>query len=324
MAAMDLRPLSLGELLDRTFTVYRNHFWLFVGIMALPEAVLVIFGIWYAALLRPFALFPGSGNPAQTAAQIQQMFGTIFISVGLLFVAFYVAYTIGLGATTIAVSDVYLGRPATIGSSYRKVKGRMLGLLGLSLLIIILFCLSYVGAILLAVILVAVPALITPVLGVLGGIVGAGLGIAFVVWLFLGFTVVAPSYLLEHSGIIRALTRSIELVRGNRGRAFVVLILMVLVKIIVTYAFQMPFLIATLIALGKGQIVPLWVTGLSGVVGGAGSAMTSPLLMIALALFYYDVRVRKEAFDLQVMVANLDAQPGALPPGAAPPPAPIG
>ena len=29
----ELRPLGLGELIDRTFTLYRNHFWLFCGVM---------------------------------------------------------------------------------------------------------------------------------------------------------------------------------------------------------------------------------------------------------------------------------------------------
>jgi hypothetical protein len=324
VAAMDLRPLNLGELLDRTFTVYRNHFWMFVGIMALPEAILVAFGIWYSTMLRPFAMFPGSSNPAQAAAQIQRMFGTLFLSAGLLFVAFYLVYTIGLGATTFAVSDVYLGRASTIASAYHKVKGRIAGLLGLSLLMIFVFFLSYVVLIVLAVILGAVSALITPALVVLGALIGVVGGVAFVVWLFLGFTVVAPTYLLEHSGIVRAMARSTELVRGNRGRAFVVLLLMFVIKIAVGYALQMPFLIATFIAIGKNQMPPFWLTGLSGIVGGVAGALTSPLLMISLALFYYDVRVRKEAFDLQVMVASLDAQPGALPPGAAPPPAPIG
>ncbi len=324
MAAMDLRPLNLGELLDRTFTVYRNHFWMFVGIMALPESVLVVFYIWYSIQLRPFASFPVSGNPTQTAAQIQQTFLTLFVSVGLLLIAYYIAYTIGLGATTFAVSDVYLGRPATIGSAYQKVRSRIGGLLGLSLLIIIVFFLCYVVTIVLAVLLVAVSALVSPMLAVLGGFIGAGLGIAFVIWLFLGFSVVAPSYLLEQSGIIRALARSIDLVRRNRGRAFVVLFLMVLVKMIVSYAFQMPFLIAMFVAIGKNHLPPLWLTGMSGIAGGVAGALTSPLLMIALALFYYDVRVRKEAFDLQVMVANLDPRPAVLPPGAAPPPAAIG
>ncbi|MGC2183081.1 MAG: hypothetical protein WA637_07375, partial [Terriglobales bacterium] len=39
----DLRPLSLGELLDRSFFLYRKNFMLFVGIIALPHLVLLAF-----------------------------------------------------------------------------------------------------------------------------------------------------------------------------------------------------------------------------------------------------------------------------------------
>jgi hypothetical protein len=39
MAALDLRPLSLGELLDRTFSLYRRNFWLFLGILRIPYLV---------------------------------------------------------------------------------------------------------------------------------------------------------------------------------------------------------------------------------------------------------------------------------------------
>jgi hypothetical protein len=34
MPELDLRPLSLGEILDRTFTLYRRNFLLFFGITA--------------------------------------------------------------------------------------------------------------------------------------------------------------------------------------------------------------------------------------------------------------------------------------------------
>lgn len=36
MPELDLRPLSLGEILDRTFTLYRRNFLLFAGIIAIP------------------------------------------------------------------------------------------------------------------------------------------------------------------------------------------------------------------------------------------------------------------------------------------------
>ncbi len=324
MAAMDLRPLNLGELLDRTFTVYRNHFWMFVGIMALPEVILVISTIGLQAIWRPMMAPPGSATPAQTMAQFQQFFGTFILSFGILFLVTYVLYTIALGATTFAVSDVYLGRPATIASSYSKVTPRIGALLGLNFMIFLCLFACYLLTAIVIGVLVAVSAFASPILAIVGGIIGFGAGITAIIWLFLGFSVSAQSLLLERSGIIQALKRSLELVRRNRGRVFVVLFLMTLMTYIVIIVLQMPFWILSGVMTAKSQQVPLWITGLSSIVGGAGAALSTPLLMVALALFYYDVRVRKEAFDLQVMVANLDPGPGVLPPGAAPPPAAIG
>ncbi|MGB7283639.1 MAG: hypothetical protein WBE13_15335 [Candidatus Acidiferrum sp.] len=41
MSTLDLRPLSVGELLDRTFSLYRRHFLLFIGISAIPELLVL-------------------------------------------------------------------------------------------------------------------------------------------------------------------------------------------------------------------------------------------------------------------------------------------
>ena len=35
----ELRPLSLGEILDRIFALYRSRFWLFAGISMIAAAV---------------------------------------------------------------------------------------------------------------------------------------------------------------------------------------------------------------------------------------------------------------------------------------------
>ena len=43
MDNVDLRPMSLGEVLDRTFTTYREHFLLFAGITALPYLLTLLF-----------------------------------------------------------------------------------------------------------------------------------------------------------------------------------------------------------------------------------------------------------------------------------------
>jgi len=41
MSQVDLRPLSMGELLDRTFSLYRRHFPLFIGIAAIPHLLVL-------------------------------------------------------------------------------------------------------------------------------------------------------------------------------------------------------------------------------------------------------------------------------------------
>jgi hypothetical protein len=43
---------------------------------------------------------------------------------------------------------------------------------------------------------------------------------------------------------------------------------------------------------------------LAGFIAGS---ITGPLATIGLSLLYYDERVRKEAFDLQLMMSSLDA-----------------
>lgn len=53
--AMELRPLSTGEILDRTFTLYRRNFLLFLGISAIPHVLVLVLN-----LVRVSLTFSGS------------------------------------------------------------------------------------------------------------------------------------------------------------------------------------------------------------------------------------------------------------------------
>lgn len=322
MPSLDLRPLSLGELLDRTFALYRNHFWLMVGIMALPEAVVVLASLGFQRLIGPASSVPFPSDPAQASARLAQLFSSVFLGLGVFVCVIYVIHTIALGATTFAVSDVYLGRSTSISSSFAKLRGHIARLLGLNLAVflVLLSCYFVVG---LAVVIVAVVlGLLFKPLAILGGLVGFGLGVWFLVWMFLGFVVAVPSLLLENSGVIAALKRSSALLRGNRGRAFLVIFLMTLMTYIISVVFQGPFFVAGMVLAAKGQNLSLLLAGVSTVAGGVGAALSAPLLMIAVALLYYDVRVRKEAFDLQMMISQLDSS--ALPVASPTTTAPLG
>jgi hypothetical protein len=68
----------------------------------------------------------------------------------------------------------------------------------------------------------------------------------------------------------------------------------------------------------QGGAPPGWLAFATSISAACGSAVSSPLIMIALVLYYYDQRVRKEAFDLQHMIAQIDAAPQKAPPGFVP------
>src|SRR5579864_5418668 len=99
--AAELKPMSLSELLDRTFTLYRNRFWVFCGLMIIPEIailacslVLVIGFPIHAASLVP--------NPQDPFAVFRQMQSRIAPGMLLLLVEIFFG-ALALGAVTVTV-----------------------------------------------------------------------------------------------------------------------------------------------------------------------------------------------------------------------------
>ncbi len=116
-----LRPLSTGELLDRTFSLYRSHFGLFVGIFALPYLVVLAF--------RLVGLVFQSPTP-----QISNILMNLVWSMGALFLILIVSAA-SQAAAVVAVSNLHLDRPASVMDSFSTVKGEIPGVIGVSLLV---------------------------------------------------------------------------------------------------------------------------------------------------------------------------------------------
>jgi len=320
-ARTDLRPLSLGELLDEPFTLYRNHFWLFVGIMAIPQTATGTFTLVLQSWMDPFVVAPRAGATPPAPAEMARVMGGFLGGVFVLLLVHFTMYAIALGATTFVVSDVYLGRTASVRGAYRNMGRRVPALLGLVLIVFMLvsfcyFTLSIAGAVSGGLLV----ALAGPAVGGIAMVLGVLAGVGATVWLSLHFGVSIPVLLLEKAGIFQAIKRSFLLIWGNAGRVFLAVLLMALITYEFVGIFQGPFLVMSMESAGKGAPLAFWIRGLSAIAGTLVGTLIGPLLMIALSLLYYDVRVRKEAFDLQVMMAALDA---ATPASAAPPTAPI-
>jgi len=258
--ANDLRPLSLGELLDRSFFLYRKNFLLFAGITALPHLVLLAFQLGDIGMQRWMG-----------------------VGAGLVWTLATYALTLGVtaasqGATVIAVSHVHLGRPATIAESFAGIKGRIFYLA--------LIMIGY----------------------------GIGVGIGFLLLIVPGiilglmWALTIPVAVLEDTGLRDSVNRSAELTKGARGRVFVIYILFAIMLWILYIAWMFPVLLIMGLAVQKHHVVgvPLWTQIAIPVGSFISQCLAGPLMTIGFSLLYYDQRVRKEAFDLQHMMATLD------------------
>jgi hypothetical protein len=265
----DLRPLSLGELLDRCFYYYRKNFLLFAGIAALPHLVLLAYQLLGVGLQR--TLGPG--------ITVLWTLGSFIVTLGV------TAAT--QGATVIAVSQVHLDRPASIAESFAGIKGRILYLA--------LIMIGY------------------------GIGIGVGLVLLIVPGIILGlmWALTIPVAVIEDTGLRDSVNRSAELTKGSRGRVFVIYVLF----LVLLYAIYMAWMFPALILVGLGARthhtvgIPLWYQLALPVGTFFSQCLAGPLMTIGLSLLYYDQRVRKEAFDLQHMMATLD---GTAPDSAVP------
>ena len=250
MVHTSLRPLSVGEILDVSFSLYRRHF----------------------ATLGTIAVLC-SGIPVLLSLYIESSGGVLYnLPLTLLhYVIFTVLSSIATAATVFVVSESYLGRPLPAREALRRATPLLARLIICSLLFAIVVGIGFIFFFIPGIILVC------------------GLLLAF------------PSLVLE-PGIspTGALSRSWSLTRGSRWRMFALLITMALL------------LYVPLVGLGAVAAVALpgGAHGTSpGIVTlavvGVVQMLLYPLLYCVLTVAYYDLRVRKEGFDLEVLASTL-------------------
>jgi glycerophosphoryl diester phosphodiesterase family protein len=303
--SMDLRPLTLGELLDRSFSIYRRHFWLFVGIMSVPSILMLIVSVALQFLQPPNPAVPGAQpDPVEVLSFV--VWGGLLMFVGM--IAYWISYAVATGAATIAVSQLYRGQQITIAGAYEPVWERAVAIA----LLLLLIGLRIGGVMLLMGVLLAFfvggTALMSPTFGPIVGAL-AGLAVIFVLgllifWMSLRYSVAVPTVVLERLGASTAIARSVALTRGHLGRTFVVVLFCVVVAYAAMAIFQGPFLAAAVVA-GPEEPTGFWLNLAGVITGSIAGAFTGPLVIIALSVLYYDLRVRKEGLDLQVMISDL-------------------
>jgi hypothetical protein len=290
-----IHPMGIGELLDRSFRLLRQHFWLFFVIMFIPQGL--FFVLWHGVSL----VFGTSGGGARGLRVF-----TVFA-----FLVFVVFQFWAQGALIFAVSETYLGHSTSIKASYKAIRKRLGQLLGTMILwgVLVLVPLALAGII---------TAVLMPIL-VAVGIGRAPLAVLFVIvlivtagiflYLFLIWLVVDKVVVLENMGWMTALRRSKELMSARNEPGFwrwpmikgvLIVILGILIGIGIHLLFQAPGFVFNVLAPGS-----LLGSTLMGLLNIMSTSLATGYTAIAMILYYYDIRVRKEGFDLKMMAQNL-------------------
>ncbi|HEU5259799.1 MAG TPA: hypothetical protein VFU41_00100 [Gemmatimonadales bacterium] len=278
----DLRPLDFGETLDASLVIYRRHFGLFLKLavitLAAPVVLLVYFGLRF---------FTDVGqNPLRLL---------FIVPVGLLY---YVASLVLTAGTIRIIADSYLGRPPTLRDALSLGMSKIWPLIAVGLGKGIVLALIMIGTGVVAA--VAIP--LTRSVGAVGVMVAIALvggGIWFAIYVACGYGVTTPVVVLEDlTSSFDAFGRSWDLTRGFKLKVLGLSVVAFLVcNLIPSQVFQAvaTAVMPTAPAVGVGLAVCSVVLPL----------ILAPVIASVITLMYYDLRVRREAFDLQVLGQQL-------------------
>jgi MFS family permease len=281
-------------MIDRTIRLIRANIVLFIGIALIPylivEIVQRVSGLSQtfdpndlARLFEPGATgtFPTRRlQPADPAAIAAAVIVATVVSMIL------------YGALTAAVGERYLGRSITIRQAFER---------GLRAAVPLFFSLivALIGFVVLFLVLaVALAVFNSSALVAVAVIIGL-ISICFVMpWAFLSLAVLGPVIVIEHLGPLAAIRRSFHLMDKARLRTLGLYILVAIIASILGLIFSLLFLVSF--------VTDATVRGvLQTTASVASSTISAPLIYGALVILYYDLRVRKEAFDLQLAAEAL-------------------
>ena len=305
--AVPLRPLRLGDMYDAAFRILRYNPKATVGAAvavstvawALPVLLTVLLALTVGASFDLAAEDGGlsDAEASEFAAVLGQLgalvLGSFLQQIGLLFVTAVVVHVVATAA---------VGRKIGLGEAWAATRGRRWRLVGMSLLLSLVSVLVLTVAVLLGVAAWAATGdvLVTVLAGVLLGVLTLVVMVLFYVRVAY---VAVPVLMLEGPGILAALRRSAELTRSHFWRTFGIGLLTALVAGVAGQVLAFP--VSLVGQLGAVAVDPAYqlvlLTIVQAIAGVLAAAFTAPFTTAVTSLQYLDLRMRKEAFDVELM-----------------------
>lgn len=328
-----LRPMNLGEILDRTFKIYRARFWVFLGIAALPAVGIA--GVQLASYFL-WGTYPegwldvGFGL---TTAELGSRLGFYHFS---LFFQLLIWPCI-VYATSLSYSSELpaLTLRSALGVGLARWRG-LFALATLLLLVTLILPEVVISSLFLAITYLCSEVLkfnsdtmdliLTPAIPLfcVAGWVAIG-------WMSAVISCAIPGRKLEGLSTLESIRRGWALSKGHRFRIFVAwfmpailgLILVFIVSRLLTlflsscssdqiyrYEFQSKA-IAAFLPWNGWCVSAFALEGMRIASEGVISTLLGPIFPISVTLFYYDQRIRLEGYDIECMMKAAGMEHGA-------------
>jgi hypothetical protein len=322
-AGVGLRPLTTGELIDRGFTLYRSHFAGFLLLALLCQTAPLFTS---QALITAIRLIPSQ-------ATLTEHVGINLVQDAVLLGIWILGQVITFGFEVVMIvylADAYLGRVPSIKAGFRRLVGCLGASLRTSLLNIALVGATLIFP-LIAYLAIYIYVLFYPPTHFFGAVLFiTAVVLALVVSLvpllivFMRVMVTVPAVALEGLSGWRAVQRSSTLVRYDPGLGFfywgemrlsLLLLPLFVIELLTLSLTSLPLTLHQINeifrhgTIGQFAMPPEAALVASRILVLLSSALLLPLYLIATTLFYYDVRIRREGFDLEWMAGKMESNP---------------
>jgi hypothetical protein len=303
-----LRPLGVGEMLDRAVTLSVRYFVPFASIWAvfyIPVSILAFFGVTdmtqtFTELTKQLERVQTATHPDPTMLALQPHWTAATI---VYFVVALAGYPLAMGALLHSASEAYLeGHAANVRPSYAFGVAQWLPLAGVGAIwiavgivieFVLFFCAVLVGLLVAVLGMISKPAAFA---------VGIPLGIAGLVALLILMTIAVLAFFVsmmtqitENTGFVRAF--SVACGRVMRTRRTAIPFGLALLAVNIGFSFVVFAGQALLFGLLHSNVAGISFSALVGIVG---AVFTGALTVV----YYYDVRVRSEGYDLSLEAAD--------------------
>jgi len=326
-----LEPMSTGDVIDRAVRLYRRNFTSLVAIVTVPTLVGYIASLmfWYGYT----NLFINTARPG--AAPDDAVWMLILGLIGYPVWFFVLLFTV-CGLSRVIGDNVMMGAPITFRRCFATARRRIGDVLVMGLMLVGLLLVMYIALVFALFILIMIIGLIgsavvaahlpqwaMTLIIVVAIVAGIAIALMVVSLITARFVFMPQALMIEGVSAGSSFGRAARLGSGNWYRVGSIMLFAYFVSLSLMGALTLPLLAAFYLAGWIGQDFfssttwNVFYTSFSQI----ASLLSLPIWIVSFTLLYFDSRVRKEAYDIELLAR--DVAPGFTW-QAPPPPAYVG